>query len=774
MILDPMKHPPTKSFAIAATLILAIISWYLIFPIPIKLYSRDDIQSVIITDRNGVPLREKLSPDETRSQWLKLKEISPNVVKAFVYSEDKRFWQHMGVDPIAAIRSFILDIKARRIISGASTITMQLARLLEPSRRTVYSKIREMIVAQKLELKYSKKKILEEYLNRAPFGNGLVGIEAASRVYLGKPAIDLTLPEAVFLSVIPRSPTFYNPIKRWSRVDERYTYFIKHMYDDGVMGRQEFEFASKLNISPSKYLNLFSAPHFVDMLNLQDARGTVTTTLDLSLQRDVEMIVAAHIDELASYNATNASVVVIDNKTGEVLSLVGSRDYGNPMSGQVNGATSLRQPGSALKPFVYALAIDSGYSAATILPDIEMHFATPKGDYTPRDYDERERGPVTLRYALANSLNIPAVYTVSMLGENRVLSKYRELHLTGLTKDASYYGVGLALGNAEVRLIDLANAYATIARGGEYLDVELLLYETKKNHERIFSKDASYIISDILSDQGARREGFGEDSPLDLPFKVAAKTGTSKDYRDNWTVGYTPEYTVGVWVGNFDGSPMRGVSGVSGAGPIFHDVFMTLEKRYAMSWFEMPDTIKKEDVCSLSGKVPTTACPHMISEIFTAKTMPYKNCDMHVLKEIDTRNNLLAGKSCDKNWIQERGFLDLSHSYQNWVEKYGVDVAPREYSPLCPSDAGEIEKANRDEGVAKIINPRDKTVYILDVDIPKRLQVLNLRSNYDDGVWSVDGNELSNSSWQLARGRHKVELKNMSGAILDVALVEVR
>lgn len=779
-----------------AAIILALslnLSFYL-FTFPKDLKNKSATQSSLITDRNGVPLREHLSALGGRGRWVSLQQISPRIIDAIVTAEDKRFYSHNGIDLAAIIRAAILNIKTGQVVSGGSTITQQLARLIKPRKRTFVAKLIEAATALRIELSLSKDEILEQYLNRVLFGNQLFGVEAASQMYFDKPAQDISTVEAAYLAILPRAPSVFNPYNNPQKIDRLQQELIARLYEEKKITKTEMENAQKtgLKFAPKRWA--FRAPHFVEML--KDVEQTLTTSLDIDLQEKTEKIVAAHLTTLKKDNVTNAAAVIVNNETGEVLALVGSADYhDNKTAGNVNGVSAMRQPGSALKPFTYALALERGYTAATIIPDIETHFSTPGGDYVPQNYNRKFNGPVRLRTALANSLNVSAVHTVSQIGENALLYKLREAGFKSLNKGASYYGLGLTLGNGEVTLLELATAYSMLARGGTYIPLSLIPTRSVDSGKRIFSKEVAYIISDILSDDDARRMSFGEGSPLRLPFKVAAKTGTTKNFRDNWTVGYTPEITVAVWAGNFDGSEMKGVSGVTGAAPIFKDIFKMLSKKIELSWFAEPNRIVHKNICPLSGKlvdVPgsigaerklsrksaseyTSPLEMSIDEIFIQGTEPKKKCDFHVERKVDTRNDLLASENCNSRWCAEKTFIELPHKYKNWAKEKNIILAPVSYSPLCPR---QID-SNVQIGKVQIIHPKNNSTYAIDPNIPRRLQTLYMETDASGPVsWFVDGREITASSlgsavWPLEPGNHKIKLTARNAPSSDEITITV-
>lgn len=777
-----MNHYITKYILAFFTLAfcavaLAFFCWYQLFSIPKELTQKNAIRSIQITDRNGLPLRETLSATSGRQRWVALNEISPNLISATIIAEDKRFYRHNGVDLLAIARAIVSNIRAKHIVSGGSTITEQLVRLLRQDRRTLGAKVLEAILAQRIEQSLSKDEILEQYLNRAPYGNQLFGVEAASQMYFGKPSSDLSISESAFLAILPRAPSAFDPYRNFNTVANLYRKLIQKMSKEGRISSDAMQSAlrSELKLLPKRAV--FLAPHFIEMLRFPNSHGaTIRTSLDLRLQTRIENIVDTNLRLLERYNVTNAAVVVLDNRTGEIIALVGSRDYNDiKHAGNVNGAMSRRQPGSALKPFTYALALDKGFTAASILPDIELHFPTENGDYTPKNYDLKYRGPVRLRMALANSLNVPAVFMLSKLGTQELLLKLHELGFKSLDKGAEYYGLGLTLGNGEVTLLELANAYSTLARGGIYIPTTTFPDQRAPEGKKIFSNDAAYIISDILSDNSSRRMSFGEDSPLNFPFRVAAKTGTSKNFRDNWAVGYTPEVTVAVWVGNFDADPMHGTSGITGAAPIFRDVFLEISKNMSISWFDEPKNILHHHICPLSGQIPTEICGTEIEEIFKKDTEPKKDCAFHKEHLIDTRNNLLAEAGCSSKFVSIRSFIDLPDNYRDWAMTHDITLMPKKFSPLCPmKGVARAQDPQIKEEMIRITYPNNNSTYSVDPYVPRRLQILDLRATAEGTLnWFLDGEKLATTTaphsvpWQITAGKHKFRIESMDNKMKD-------
>ncbi|MGB3341828.1 MAG: penicillin-binding protein 1C [bacterium] len=616
---------------------------FFIWPTRRQLLSYSKMTSLRILDRNNIILREVLSSKDATSRYCMLDRISPWLIKATVISEDKRFYLHKGIDPLAISRSLIQNLLMGRVVSGGSTISQQLARNLlnSPSRNLVY-KIIEVFVAINLELKLSKEEILELYFNYAPYGNQTYGVEAAAHLYLRKPASDLSLAEAAFLAGIPQAPSFYNPYRYPERIKERQQEIFRALLESGIVDSTQYKDGQTQPVELVAKEKNFLAPHFCEhIISHLDKKGyhnisAVKTTLDNHLQKNIEQILKNNIDRLTDANVTNAAVVVLDNHTMDVLAYVGSVDFFDPdIDGEVDGVRSLRQPGSALKPFTYALALENNCTAASLIPDMPSFEHTRGGDYMPRNYDEKYHGMVRLRNALACSYNIPAVRVCGDYGPEMLLKLCHDAGFESLDKSAIHYGVGLTLGNGEVTLLELTRAYSVFAHYGRYLQEQSLLnadtidIRVPSKPRKLIKPETAYIIMDILSDNNARSPAFGLYSPLNLPFFCAVKTGTSKDFKDNWCVGFTDKYLVGVWVGNFDGSPMHHVSGITGAGPIFRDIMLLLHRTALSVKYPKPDKLLTTIICAESGEVASSYCYNTIAEIFTEGTEPSVVCRHH-------------------------------------------------------------------------------------------------------------------------------------------------
>jgi penicillin-binding protein 1C len=566
--------------------------------------------SVTYTDRSGVVLGTVLGAGSDRAVSVPLHAVSPRFLQAIVAAEDARFWRHGAVDVRAllrAARDYAIFGEAR---SGGSTITMQLARLIHPVPSTIHGKLAQIAVAEGISIRSSKAAVLEAYVNRAPMGGNLYGVEAAARTYFGEPAADLDLAQAALLAAIPNDPDHLAPGADWSALRRRQHFILERMAGLGEItrGQAGSAFAETLSVRPRE-LGIADAPHALFYLyrNAGAGGGRVRTTLDRSLQRFVAAQTEDVVGALHDFHVTDAAALVVDNSSGDVLAYVGSPDYfSDSVLGRNDGVQALRQPGSSLKPFTYELALERGaIRSTTILADTPAAYALPNGTlYQPQDYSGRFSGPVRVRYALANSLNAPAVQVLSKLGVDGLLSRLHELGFTHLDRPASYYGLGLTLGGGEVSLWELVQAYSAMARGGQLLPLHLAAGGDAPA-QVVGESPYWQLITDILADPHARAKSFGVGSVLQMPFPAAVKTGTSSDFRDTWTVGFTRDYTVGVWVGNFDGTPMRGVSGVTGAGPLWNRIMLHLyESSDEPAAFTSPRGFVRVPICATTGVAP--------------------------------------------------------------------------------------------------------------------------------------------------------------------------
>jgi penicillin-binding protein 1C len=720
----------------------AAVALWIAAPLPPELAAPGPIPSVTLLDRSGVLLRTTRAPDGTRGGFIPLGEIDPKVWQAFLAMEDRRFYDHGGVEYRALARALRDDIRAGHVVAGGSTITMQLARLLRGTPRSAAGKVSQILWARRLEAHLDKERILELYLNRVPLGQGASGVAAGAALYFDADARELSLGQAAMLGALARAPSRDNPLAAPERARARRALTLRRMVELGFARPADAHRAAEEPlIARDRRTGSFAAPHFTTRV-LQESRGsdgTWRTTLDLGLQSALESEVRHTVAVLHDRIVAHAAVVVLDNPTGEVLAWVGSPDFWADTAGQVDMVVSPRQPGSALKPFLYGLALDRGYTPASVLPDLPHTYRTTLGPYRPRNYDRRFHGPVRAREALASSYNIPAVELAERLG---IGSLYRTLHLAGfasLDHGAEYYGLGLALGNGDVTLLELANGYRALANGGLWTPVRWngdAGSDTPAETRRVMTTPAAALVLDMLSDPVARVPAFGLETPLDFAFPAAAKTGTSRHFTDNWAVATTGRFTVAVWVGNFNGRPMQGVGGITGAGPLLHRAVLLTARAYPPGVLPTPRQAGAVAlrVCRLSGLRATPDCPQMV-EWFVPGTQPDRDCDWH-----------------------RDGSVVLPVEYAEWRTTADVEANPA----VVP----------RGETAFRITSPQDGDRYGVPVGVDGRYATLALRAaggGSELGVrWFVDGRETRESRWQLTPGAHTIRAETPRGERAEV------
>ncbi len=747
-----------KAIVLVLLLLIAIVgaltAWALIDLPPLEnLEAGLALPSTRILDRHGRALYEILPGGQGRNKQLSLSEMPRHCVNAVIATEDANYYHHPGLDPVGIIRALWLNLRGGEIVAGGSTITQQTARLLllQPTDQTGPSlrrKLREMALALQLGARFSREDILALYLNQVYFGNLAYGLEAAAQAYFAKSAADLSLAECALLAGIVQNAILNDPLTELQRAKARQAVALRLMTQNGYISAEQADAAQHDKLQFAAAVFPIEAPHFVmevwrilkrDFAAALHTGGLeVRTTVDLDWTRHAQEIVGRQLRALNQppagaqpADANNAALVALDPRTGEVLTLLGSPDYfDQSIDGALNAALAYRQPGSALKPFIYAEAMNPAYpdpyTAATMLLDIRRPFVTDKLEsYVPANYDLAERGPVLVREALASSYNIPAVIALEHIGIERFVNFLGELGLENLRNNAGV-DLSLALGGAEVRLLDLAEAYAAFANGGYDIEPQFILSITDASGQQIYHHEApqlkrrlideriAYIISDILSDNSARLPAFGENSPLNLGFPAAAKTGTTTDFRDNWLLGYTPDLVIGIWVGNADNMPMRDVSGISGAGPIYN-LFMRAVRRAAPSDdFSAPAGLRRLEVCRLSGLLPTERCRGRVTEFFIAGTEPRELDRLHQPFIIDRATGLLADEDTVAADRLEQVFLVLPPEARDWARRHGI--------PQPPVAAGRLAGAPDDS--LRWLSPDPYTVFQFADHLPAASQRL--------------------------------------------------
>jgi penicillin-binding protein 1C len=735
-------------FAAALCLaLIAVLAVWVALPLPAALASPGPVPRLVLLDRHGLPLRATRSDEGSRGGWTPLAELDPRILQAFLAVEDRRFYSHHGVDLRALARALRDDLRARAAVSGGSTITMQLVRLLRGTPRTLVGKLSQLLWALRLDAHLDKQTILEQYLNRVPLGQGTVGVTAAAELYCGVDPRSVSLGQAALLASLAHAPARDNPLAAPARARARRAAALTRMQ---ALGYARDEDVARARVEPVLRHDAgapFLAPHFTTRV-LQWAErdgggvapsGAWRTTLDLGLQTALEAEVRHTVDVLRDKGVAHAAVVVLDNPSGQILAWVGSPDFFADTSGQVDMVVSPRQPGSALKPFLYGLAFDRGVTPATVLPDIPRTYQTTLGPYRPRNYDRQFHGPVRARDALGSSYNVPAVELAERLSVSSLLYTLHDAGFASLDHSAEYYGLGLSLGNGDVTLLELANGYRALANSGVWrpvtwrADGETMVGEATARERRVMSKQAAALVLDILSDPVARIPSFGTETVLDFPFPAAAKTGTSRHFTDNWSVVTTAGFTVAVWVGNFSGRPMQGVGGITGAGPLLHRAALLVAQHYPPGVLPSPAQSGAVPVriCRLSGLLAGPDCPPM-TEWFVPGTGPTRPCDWH-------RN----------------GRVELPAEYAEWA---GTQSA----SPISAAVASTEPERFR------ILSPQDGDRYTIPVGGDPRYATIALRAagSGSDGSrvrWLVDGHEWREARWRLVPGRHTIRAIDARG-----------
>lgn len=683
-------------------------------PDPTKLLNRDVAQSTKIYDRNN-KLLYSVYENKDRT-FVPIQDISPDIVHATLAAEDAEFYLHDGIDIEGIARAFFLIISGRGF-QGGSTITQQTVKnsILEDGTQRITRKIREAVLALQIENTYTKDEILQIYLNESPYGGNIYGVEAASKAFFGKSAKNLTLAESALIAGLPQSPTYYNPLVNPEIAKNRQKTVLKHMHEKGWKDKEgnlnkisDEEYNRALN-EPLNYKSIraeINAPHFVMYVLslLEEKYGkdivrngglTVKTTLDLDLQNEYQSIVKEEVDKVARLKVGNGALVALDVKNRGVLAMVGSTDYfDETKDGKFNVAIAERQPGSTLKPIVYAAGMKLGYTASTVFYDVKTCWQQRGAkEYCPDNYDGRFRGPVQLRYALAQSLNIPAVKMLDIVGVENFVNLARDLGVISMDYDPSRHWLALVLGGEEIKLVDLTNAFASLGDTGKYKPINPIL-EIIDSHGNYLEKNIqqaevqvldpgiAWIISDILSDNDARKAQFGSRSDLYIPDnKVSVKTGTSNEIKDNWTIGYTSDIAIGVWVGNNDNKPMSQVaSGITGASPIWNRAMNYWLKDHRHPDFPKPDDVVEYKVGTTSGARPDDDKEGTRKEYFLSDTVPdvpssiYKKVEICDDGEIKTRT-LTSYVALKPEW-QDKVYAWINTVYKDDEKKRDELLGP--------------------------------------------------------------------------------------------------
>lgn len=696
--------------------LIGAFAWYSRdLPDPYKIMDRSVALTTKLYDRTGQILLYELHGPESRT-LVSVQDIPQHVINATIAIEDKNFYKHQGISLWGIIRGQIMPRLQGKRSQGGSTLTQQFVKnAILSNERSLARKIKEWILSYQIERKFSKDEILQLYFNEIPYGGLIYGVEAAARYYFDKSAQELSMAEAAVLAALPQSPSTYSPYgSHKDLLIARQHYILDLMAEQGYISPAEAEAAKQQELKFKKRAEQIKAPHFVMYVRellaakygdtlVEQSGWKITTALDWDLQQQAETIInEAAPKNLESYGAQNAALVSIEVESGEIISMVGSKDFFNEeIDGQVNVTLAPRQPGSSMKPLVYLAAFMKGYRPDTVLFDLVTDFAAAGDPYIPHNYDSKERGPVTMRQALAGSLNIPGVKTIYLAGINNVLDLAEKFGYTTLS-DRSRYGLSLVLGGGEVRLLEHANAYATLAREGVYQDTVAVLKiedsngkiieEQKENKgRRVVDRKYVRVLNNVLSDNSARAFIFGESNYLTLGDRpAAAKTGTTNDYRDAWTIGFTPALVTGVWVGNNNNSEMKkGADGSILAAPIWNKFMREAAKDDPVQGFAQEDleSCSKPMVCGTMGGETTVKIDRMSGKLATEYT-PYtqieekKFMEVHSILHYVNINDPLGDPLSDPN--SDPQYRLWEEPVRKWAEAQGytVETVPTEYDDI--------------------------------------------------------------------------------------------
>jgi penicillin-binding protein 1C len=726
-------------WGLRGAVLFALAYWGLPWTLKLPAELRTGIPtSPLFLDREGNPLRRPLWNGDFRHTSMNLAEIPQLLVDATLAAEDSRFYLHGGVDPLSLGRSLRDRAGSDRFTSGGSTISQQLIKISSPrGPRDFMRKLREMLLARQLEMRWTKAEILEAYLNRLDYGNLTRGCHAAAQAYFQKDLQHLSTAEHALLAGLPQGPSRLDPFRHPEAARKRRDWVLGRMLALGMLSPEHYAAALAEPLTLAPMANPNSAGHAVDLLAPEEPpTDNIPTTIDSHLQQAVERIVAGQLAKLSESGADIAAAVVIENASGDVLALVGSQDYA---ALPFNATTARRSPGSTLKPFTYALALEHGYHPASLLADVPTRYRSESGLVTFNNYDRRHRGPILFAESLACSLNLPTLSLLNSLGGPEPLHQLLiKAGVRSLDKPAQHYGLGLTLGNAEITLLELTTAYTLFPQLGKWRPCRLRRDQAPAPSVTLLSPQAAWLITDILSDNAARSAAFGIQSVLRLPFSCAVKTGTSTDFRDNWCVGYTSDYTAGVWMGNTAGRPLQGISGVAGSGPIFQQLMLELHRDQSPRSISPPGGLTQVTIDTRSG---TAADDEKLPSLYHRKIWVHQRHLPEKLasQRLNSHNQILLDPAVYSEWYasEENTFKHL----------YALAEPQNETEPV------------------KILSPLPGSTYVIDPEIPGDGQRLKLVSSLvpDEALWSSPTLKIEEFSAQLTPGRHQIVVQAKAG-----------
>ena len=804
-----------------------------VFPLPMeKLHPPS---STVVLDRHGEWLRVFTASDGSwRIPEPSLAEISPKLRTAVLTYEDRWFYYHFGINPFSIAQALVTNIKAGRVVRGGSTITMQVARMMEPKPRTIRNKAIETFRALQLEIRYSKDEILTLYFNMAPYGGNIVGSTAASRIYFNKPQNRLSLGEAALLAAIPNSPTLLRPDLHHANAVRAREKVLRRMVTFGKISKGELREAVSEPIPTARFPMPFSAPHLTRLLKRSHSEpafassapshslhshgesaspagiwdNRIHSTIDGRIQKLGERILRESLHPLRREGISTGSIIVMDTKSREVLALVGSYGFFDQAGkGQVDGTNARRSPGSTLKPFIYGLAIDRGLiTPESLLNDVPIDYS----GYKPANYDGEYRGYVTASEALAHSLNVPAVNLYARLGNDGIYSFLRNAGVSKLSESKGYYGLSLILGGCELTLLELTTLYAGLANSGEFakyrlimnpaknragqgnsgrvallafmslnptfqgVDIPASIPKSRMQAKRLLSREACYILTEMLTEVRRPDLPAAYEASTNLP-KIAWKTGTSYGHKDAWSIGYTPEFTIGVWVGNFNGAGVSSLVGSEVAGPILFSLFTALTTPATNRWFTRLGRVNTREVCSLSGLLPSSHCPTSKFDYYIPSVSPNTECSIHKGIYIDEGTGTTLCSHCRVGRTYRHAvFEEWPVAIGTWLKRNGFAIPemPAHFSACTGLVAGHSPI---------VISPSENSEYHIRSGIPLENQKISLQASvsnrtkqifwFFDGQLIFSGDPAEKVFLKPVAGKHRLTCVDDEGRSTSQALV---
>ena len=768
------KRVTRRRVLLVCALALVVVSIRFVTSLDARLVSR--APSHLLLDRAGRYLAEVPGSQGSWGFWPLPPVLPEKVVVTTLETEDRHFYDHGGVHLPSMARALWQNVTSLRVVSGASTIPMQVARLQHPKSRSLWGKAREAVEAVLLVRAHGQDKVLRQYLMLAPYGNRCHGVVRAAQLYFDKPPEDLSWLQAAYLAALPQQPGRMTPwtaeghalaLKRAGRI-------LQQLNARGVISDDDLRIAlnSDLRIVP-KPRSHPEATHAILALS-RDVKGSTEVvhhaTLDLDAQRIAHHALTENLRRWRRASAGNTAGVVVDLPTGEILAWVGSADYfDTPARGAIDYLSAKRSPGSSLKPFIYAMALERGtHTAASELADTPAEFDVAKGGtWVPENITHNFLGPMLLREALGNSRNIPALRLLSEVGVDQTVALFDRAGVKGVRYDPDAYGLSLAIGGLHVTPLELASLYTALANRGETIPLRRWLDAPRAPGVRLVSKDAAMLTAHILADPKARRPGFPPGSALDFDYAVGIKTGTSQGYRDAWASAFSDRLLVVAWVGNHDWRRMNLASGATAVAPAVHrilDQVMPMRARHqpVAQEFALPPGLVEREVCALSGRLPGPGCTHLKTEHFIPGTEPHDSCPFHVKVAIDVRNGLRAGPSCPARFVAKRQMLALPETYAAWAHRQHLAIAPTAESPLCPTSFSNERRVT-------IREPRSNSRFLFDPDTPRELSTVRLAASVtpatEEIVWLVDDEPIARVGyphevrWPIRPGRHTIRAR---------------